>query len=240
MNLAVGNAYDTKAMQEFFGVSESSWKKQKNKLLGNFSYYYEYEVERRGRKDYYHILKQLGDYQPIPKKGDRVDETYQSGIIQIIQEDNIQTAANVARRLREEDAAVKAFNHASGTTYEYTRVKMRNMFGTKVREGGTKGMISEKIWCRLDSDNNCYVPMTEEAIQNFFEIYGKSQEVRKEFELEIFCDYQNGLLTKEAMYEAIGERNFQAYLGARDSFKEKYGYYPIKVPVYELSAWETE
>ena len=240
MNLAVGMTYSTKGMQEFFGVSKDTWKRKKNELLENLSYYYVYEVEYSGRNINYKIMEKLGDYQPIQKKGAKRDEAYENGIIQVISEDNIQTAANVARRLQKEDAAVKALNHSSGTVYEYTRTRMRNMFGTKVNEGGSKGMISNKVWCRLDADNDCYVPMSEEAITKFFEIYSQSQEVRKEFELEIFCDYQNGMLTKEEMYQAIGERNFQAYLGARESFKEKYGYFPIKVPVYEVSAWRTE
>jgi hypothetical protein len=145
-------------------VSKDNWKKQKNKLLENFGHYYEYEVERRGRSDYYHILKQLGNYQPIQKKGAKRDDVYEKGIIQVIEEDNIQTAANVARRLEKEDAAIQSFNHSSGTVYEYTRTRMRNMFGTKLNEGGSKGMIVNKVWCRLDKDNNYYILMSEEAI----------------------------------------------------------------------------
>lgn len=240
MNLAVGVAYTTKEMQQFFGVSASNWKKQKEKLLKNFSFYYEYEVDRRGRGDYYIILRQLGDYRPAPKKGDKIQETYESGIIEIVQDDNVQTAANVARKLETENAAVKAFNHTSGTTYEYTRVKMRNMFGTKVNEGGSRGMIVEKVWCRLDKENNTYILMSEEAIQKFFEIYSLSQEERKQYELEVFSDYQNGLITKEEAFAAIGERGFKAYQAARDKFKQDFGYYPIKVPVYEISAFEGE
>lgn len=240
MNLVIGTAYTTKEMQEFFSVSKDQWKRNKNKLLENLGFYYEYEVERRGRSDYYTMVKQLGEYQPMQKKGEKRDDTYEKGIIQVISEDNIQTAANVARRLREEDAAVKAFNHSSGTVYEYTRVKMRNMFGTRLNEGGTRGVIMDKVWCRLDNENNCYIPLSKEMIEKFYEIYGLSQEARKEFELDIFSDYQNGLITKEEMYEAIGERSLEAYKGARDCFKEKYGFYPIKVPVYQIRAWEVE
>jgi hypothetical protein len=48
------------------------------------------------------------------------------------------------------------------------------------------------------------------------------------------------LITREEMNEMIGERALEAFKAARDCFKEKFGYYPIKVPVYELNAWEVE
>ena len=237
MNIGTGITYSTKEMMEFFGVSKDQWKRQKNKLLENFGYYYIYKVEYEGKKINYKIIEQLGDYQPPEKKSTKRDNTYENGIIRVIEDDNIQTAANVARRLQKEDAAVISLNHSSGTVYEYTRVKMRNMFGTKVNEGGSKGMIADKVWCRLDKDNNAYIPMSEEAIQKFFEIYSMSQEVRKEYELEVFSDYQNGLITKEEAFDAIGERAIEAFKGARDKFRQDYGYYPIKVPVYELAAF---
>lgn len=237
MNIGTGITYSTKEMMEFFGVSKDQWKRQKNKLLENFGYYYIYKVEYQGKKINYKIIEQLGNYQPPEKKSTKRDNTYENGIIRVIEDDNIQTAANVARRLQKEDAAITSLNHSSGTVYEYTRVKMRNMFGTKVNEGGSKGMIVDKVWCRLDQDNNTYIPMSEEAIQKFFEIYSKSQEVRKEYELEVFSDYQNGLITKEEAFDAIGERAIMAFKGARDKFKQDYGYYPIKVPVYELTAF---
>ena len=240
MNIAPGITYSTKEMQEFFGVSKDQWKRNKNKLLENFGYYYTYKVEYEGKKINYKVIEQLGNYQPPEKKSAKRDKTYENGIIRVIEEDNIQTAANVARRLGKEDAAVQSFNYSSGTIYEYTRTRMRNMFGIRVNEGGSTGMITEKVWCRLDKDNDCYIPMSDEAVQKFYEIYSMSQEIRKEYEMEVFSDYTNGLITKEEAFEAIGERAIEAFKGAREKFKQDFGYYPIKVPVYEISAFKGE
>ena len=41
------------------------------------------------------------------------------------------------------------------------------------------------------------------------------------------------------MIESIGERGYQDLVIARKVFKQKYGYYPVKVPVYEISAFDT-
>lgn len=45
------------------------------------------------------------------------------------------------------------------------------MFGKKPQEGGTHGTIIEKEWCRLDGIRNQYIPMTDEAISAFYELF---------------------------------------------------------------------
>ena len=51
-------------------------------------------------------------------------------------------------------------------------------------------------------------------------------------------DYQNGLITQEKMKTLISDTTLGAFISARTLYKEKYGYYPIKVPVYQLSAFD--
>lgn len=226
-------------MMEFFGVSKDVWKKNKNKLLENFGKYYEYEVVYRGRNIDYHIIKKIDDYKPIEKKSAKRDRIYEDNILDVISEDNIQTAMNVSRIIKDRES-IQEFNHSDGTIYEYTRVKMRNMFGVVVNQGGTKGIIEKKIWCRLVAEHNYYVEMSEEEIQDFYDIYSQSKENMKEEELDIFSDYQNGLITKEEMNEKIGECGLWAFRFARKQFADKHNYFPIKVPVYRISAFEKE
>ena len=227
-------------MQELFGVSKDNWKKQKNKFLEHFGRYYEYEIIYSGRNIKYKINKVLANFELIKKKGEKRDEIYEKGILQVIAEDNYQTAANVARLLETEDREVQSLGHTTGTIYEYTRVKMRNMFGTVVNAGGTQGMIIKKVWCFLNIEYNYYEEMSEESIAEFFEFYDEAKSQNKEYELEVFSDYQSGLISKDEMNRLIGEGAFDCYRNARTRFAKKHGYYPIKVPVYELSAFKTE
>ena len=69
-------------------------------------------------------------------------------------------------------------------------------------------------------------------------MYAAQKESSKEEETEIFSDYLNGLITKEEMNEKIGTCGYYCFASARKDFYNKYGFYPIKVPVYELSAFE--
>lgn len=59
-----------------------------------------------------------------------------------------------------------------------------------------------------------------------------------ECQLELLNDYQIGLIQKEELQEAIGEISLSNYIAARKCFYQKYGYYPIKVPVYGLDGFD--
>ena len=239
MNLQVNEELTTKELIEYLGVSKDVWKRNRNKLLENFGRYYEYEVIYRGRNINYRIIKRLDDYKPFEKKRDKRDKAYEENILDVISEDNIQTAMNVSRIIKDNED-IKKFNHKDSTIYEYTRVRMRNMFGVVANEGGTKGIISKKIWCRLDRKNNCYIEMSEEDIEDFYKIYSDIKESIKEDELEIFSDYQNGLISREEMNSRIGICGFESFKLARKRFAEKHKFFPIKVPVYTISAFEKE
>ena len=76
------------------------------------------------------------------------------------------------------------------------------------------------------------------AIQKFLDCYSQSKEDGKQKELELLNDYQIGLIQKEELQEAIGEISLSNYIAARKCFYQKYGYYPIKVPVYGLDGFD--
>lgn len=235
MELREGEYYSTAQMREFMDVSQSTWSHKRNELLDNFSLYYEYEVEYEGRTTTYHILKKLGDYQGIPNKRDAEARraAYSTQIIEVIKEDNVQTAANVARIIQNSDA-IRVFNHKYGTIQEYSRIQMREMFGSGKNGVGTKGMIMDKIWCRADLENNCYIPMPEEHIKAFYGFFRRERELDDKIEIEIMNDYAVGLLTKEEMEERISQQTFFSYQNARREFRARYGYTPLKVPVYGI------
>ena len=231
--LEAGKTYSTTDIRKFMNVGTSTWEHNKNKLLDNFSLYYEYEVEYSGRNTNYKILKKLGDYQKPPNKRDKTkrDSTYAEEIVHVIKEDNVQTAMNVARIIGTTEPIVQ-FNHSAGTVYEYTRVRMRALFGNGKDQEGTIGTISNKIWCRLDAEHNVYIPLTQEQITQFYDYFREECSETEEAEMDLLCDYTNGLITKTEFNSIIGEISFNHFKFARDRFLSKYGFYPIKVPEY--------
>ena len=239
MEIKENDVLTTKEMMSFFGATKDVWKRKREQLLQHFGNFYEYEIIYRGRNKDYHIIREIQAYKPIEKKSTIRDRIYENNIIQVISDDNIQTAMNVYRIIKNFDD-IKSYNFQDSTIYEYTRVRMRNMFGVKVNQGGTRGIIEKKVWCRLLLEYNCYIEMPKEEVDVFYEMFKNTKSDFQEEELEIFSDYQNGLITKDEMNKQIGNHGFSCFLSAKNEFKQKYGYYPIKVPVYEISAYERE
>jgi hypothetical protein len=226
-------------MQQFFGVSNAKWKKKKDHLLLHLSHYYEYEInhsEKDRRKLEYHIIKKIKDYEPPLGKKAMQNKIYSDKIIEVIELDNVQTAKNVSRIIKDDDA-IKALTHAEGTIYEYTRVNMRALFGKGILEGGTTGVITEKIWCKSDLAHNVYIPMSQEQIEFLYGTFYSYKKATREEELSIFADYDSGLITKEEMTKLVSDSGLHCFLEAKNAFKAKFGFFPIKVQVYELSAY---
>lgn len=196
-------------------------------------------MKKTAAKKNYKIIKQLYEYEPPQKKSVKRDKIYEKQILDVIEYDSVQTAKNVSRIIKDTDK-IKSLNHTEGTVYEYTRVRMRIMFGTKAGEFGTSGRIVEKIWCRLDKDNNCYETLSPKEIEEFYELFSKEKESVIEEHLTLHCDYKNGLITREELAKELGESSISCFINAQNTFNAKHGFRPIKVPVYELSAFERE
>ena len=242
MELLVGHTYSTQEMQTFFHVSKDTWKKKKNILLNHLKNYYLYEIEYNEndwRKLQYTIVEKINDYEPILKKGELRDIIYDKKILNVICCDNLQTAKNVSRIIKNDNEII-ALSHTDNTRYEITRVRMRNMFGTHKNDYGTPGYISDKIWCMLDVDNNRYIPLSEEKTKDFFNMFKTEKSLYSQAEIDILADLDNGLLTRKEADRIISANCINAFISAKQSFKIKYGYTPIKVPIYELSAFEHE
>ncbi len=238
MELLEDHVYSTNDMRQFFGVSTDTWKKKKEDLLLHLQQYYEYEryydeIDRR--KIDYHIIRKIEDYEPPKSKKERQNVIYSEQIIKVIEKDNRQTPKNISRIIKNNKEIV-ALNHKDGTIYEYTRVNMRTMFGKELFEGGTMGSIIDKVWCMLDYKNNKYIPLEEEQTEFLYQTFHTFQKESKEYDLSICSEYESGLISKEEMQEILNENSLNCFITAKQIFKTKYGYFPVKVPSYELFA----
>lgn len=239
MELLENHNYSTEDMYNFFGVSKSNWKKNKDKFLVHLQQYYEYEItynEHDRRKHNYHIIKKIKEYEPPKSKKEIKNEIYINQIINVIEKDNLQTAKNVSRIISN-NKEIKELNHAESTIYEYTRVNMRTMFGKKVGDFGTKGIINNKIWCFLDKKYNVYIPIEKEKIEFLYDTFKFLKKENSLESLSIYADYDSGLITKEEMQEIANDIGLMCFIEAKRQFEIKYDYSPVKVPEYELSAF---
>lgn len=202
-----------------------------------------------GNKVIYHFLTD-GEYEYTRKtkaasaKTKLRDEAFEAAILETISEQPLNTAANVTRVIMEDWHEVTDLGYTQGTIYEYVRTRMRKWFGRAIGDNGSfedvedmnlrKGYIERKVWCRLDSVINVYIPMSEEHINIFIKLVQKHLKEIKEKQVKVLADRDAGTITKEECNEVLGDLNFEKYTAAKREFNAKYDYYPIRVPEYKL------
>lgn len=243
MEIYAGDRLSTKDLIKKLGISEATWKRNRKDILKNLADSYVYEVEYEGRKTFYKFISTTGEYKT---KTEERDEAFETAIIGTLQEKPLNTAKNVSRLINNKYywPEITSLGYTEGTVYEYTRVRMRKWFGKDEKDTGSfenmedlkerKGYISQKIWCMLDSEANEYIPMSQEQIDFFLktvrENFAMAQ--KEQFEIDIFANFDAGLIDAKERDEKIGEYRYSLYAAAKRAYKERYGHYPIKVPEY--------
>ena len=124
---------------------------------------YTYKTETEGRATYYIITKKIGDFEKPTRKNARAktDRVVKHFIAKTIEKDPVQTAANINRiawsNSYTNPSEIVLLGLKNSTTKEYIRLNLKEMYGSKVNEGGIEGIIQKRIWCRLEPDKNVYV-----------------------------------------------------------------------------------
>lgn len=246
VELEVGRKYSTKELAAAIGTTYGNFRNKKNEFLKSISMAYNYDVDYEKRATFYIITEKIGDYQKPERKNARkkTDDVIKEFINEVIDEDPMQTAANINRRAWENSdtnpSSIVLLGLKEGTTGEYIRINLREMYGTQKGVGGTDGMIEKKVWCRLDSEYNCYIEMPQEMVEKFFACFDEVKKEQKECDMDIYADYDAGTITREEMRDRLEEVTFNVYKEGKRLFHERYGYWPIKVPLYVKGAWKDE
>ena len=235
-------AYTAKELASVMGVSYDNFRKYKEKFLNNLGYYFTYEVNHTAKGDTYTILEKKAEYQPPMRKNDKKalrDTAFVNAITEIIKQDNIQSAANIADILCENEV-VKSLGLSQGSIREYTKKYMKHLFGSKLFEGGTRGQITFRARCRKDEETNKYIPLTSEEWNNFVHLYRCMLGESADEKIEIIEDYNDGLITEEEMKDKISHLEIKVYNEACFAYKKQWGYRPVKIAMYELAEYDNE
>lgn len=132
IKLEVNKTYSTKELQEALNITKDQWKRKKNQYLKSLSMAYDYEIKYQGNKISYTILSYKADYEAPPRKNERkkVDKTIRNFINQTIEDDPLQTAANINRIAWARPTEIALLGLKNSTTGEYIRLNLREMYGT--------------------------------------------------------------------------------------------------------------
>lgn len=233
--------YTVKELAQALGVSYDNFRKQKDKFISNLGRYYDYSVDRTTKGDIYTIIRKRAEYQAPMKNKERENiryDVFANVITDVIKNNPIQTATSVASIIKDNER-VKEYGLTTRSLEEYTRRFMKQLFGTEIIEGGTRGRISHKVKCK--KEGNTYVPMTEWERSSYMALKDIAEASINE-NIEIMEKlYNEGKISEQGKNEVIQNHRARAWNQMYKDFLEIWEYIPMSIPFYELYAfdWET-
>lgn len=226
--------YSTQELAKEMQISFSTFRNNKEKYLDYLSIFCDFEISYSGRSTYYTITEIYGEYEKLTKKSaEKKEKAYREASIEVIKKDNLQTAANIGRLIKN-DNKIKELHHADSTICRYAQKAIRKMLDENILH------IEDKLWCRLSKEENKYYKLSNEEIKEFFELFGAYQKEENKIQLEVISDFKNGLIKKDDLAAKVSDNLLNIFDAARLEFMERHGYFPIKVPVYVFNALRAE
>lgn len=212
--------YNTKEVQSLLGISKDTWKRRYEEIQEYLKLYWDYQTKEEGRCNYYIIIKEYGELQPLPrkKKSQEMKQFYAKETEHIIQYKPRNTGVNIAREIVDKN---NKYSHAEGTAANYIRPILKEEY-----------MVSDKKeWCCVNYDKYTYEPLTEKQLVYLKQLF--QQYMGEESIANIVAEQEAGYRTKEEAFNSIKG----LYNDAMEAFKEQYGFRPYKVGEYAKRAF---
>lgn len=220
--------YTTQELLNTLNISTASWKRRKEEYLDWFKAFFDYDLTIQGEKRIYIIKEIFGEYEPLPrkKKSVEVKAYYAQETSRIVKEEPTNTGANIARNIV---AKKNKYNHKEGTASVYVRDILKGSY-----------QVSNKTWCKRTADGLHYEPITEEQLTYLNECITQQfqDDAIQNQTVELYTDYEAGILTRQEFNERLGAMAGTTFLSAMDLFVIKYGFRPMKIPMWVEGAFK--
>lgn len=222
--------YTTKELLNTLNISITSWKRRREEYLEWFKIFFDYDIMIQGEKRIFNIKEIFGDYEPLPrkKKSIEVKEYYAQETSKIVKQEPTNTGANIARNII---ATNNKYDHKEGTASVYVRNILKEGY-----------QVDGKVWCYRTQDGLHYTPITDEQLKYLNECITKQfqDNAIQEYTVELYTDYEAGIITKQQFNEALGAMAGNAFLSAMDMFILRYNFRPMKVPTWIEGAFKKQ
>lgn len=239
----VGEELSSRELAERLGVTFKSWENKRKKYLEHLNKFYKIELKGYGVTRKYVIVEQLQEYESMISPRDRVamENKYKEVILDEISKPNMnfQNYTSMNKRVIATGKTAK-FGHKERTSYKYTTLGMKEMFGAEENSWGTHGKCLPKVWCRrvLDQDYD-FEPLEGEILEDWLKFLKEALHDNTSI-AETYSDYfANELSENEAMALVWADGKIK-YQYAVQQFSDKYGFEPIKIREYMVGPEEAK
>lgn len=223
--IELNKKYSSKELAEALGTGYNNLRRYREEYEEHLAKFYDCDKEYKGNAVYYIFKEQLFNYIPFKEyRRLQKSELLQKHIEETIAKNNRQTGSNIARIIRV-NGEIQALNYKLSTLTVYVRDELRTLAEQKHYE------LVDYAWCYLNKAENKYVLMPEEDIK-ILRSYFKNEKI-EELEENMLSAAEQGTIAKEYCEKSIVELRKGNFIQGRKNFSNNYGYWPMKVPVYE-------
>lgn len=229
--IELNKKYSTKEISKIFNISYGSFRNNREEYEKHLNRFYDVEIEHKGNATFYTFKEKLYPYVSYREyKKIQKNNTIISSIKQTIKKDNRQTGSNIARVIIV-DNQIQALDLELSTLTVYVREQLRELIKQKYY------FLGDYRWCYLDRSKNKYVLMSDEEIIQLRSYFNNRDIENQEEEENILAEQEQGIITSSEANKKLGFLRKGIFIKGREDFKDKTGFWPIKVPVYSTTPW---
>lgn len=217
--IELNKEYSTLELREVLNIKKSSWDRHREEILDYMKSFFNYKQSYIGNKVIYVIFEQYQDWVPYKKRDvEKQKAYYTEKTDQIISIQPRNTGSNIARIIDKNNMNI--YNHKESTIGNYVR-PILNLRYYAAKESRT--------WCEYDKETLTYIPLDKEQLEYLYSYF----KVDDKAIFDIVADYRAGTITQEELGFEIEMLNRCPYDYAVNKFMDKYGFRPIKVPLWK-------
>ena len=225
--LQLNKMYSLSALAAELGESRPKSPAATAKLLNHIASFVEYHTEQKrvGGRDYYVIDKVIA---PYIKQSEFNHKVISDFVSEMIDAEPYHTPSSLGRRATH-DEEVKKTKYAQSTIKEYVKIDLR-----------TKYYIKEKLWGKvldIDTPEEVVSPLEDNELQTLKELFKKYGSEKMEKDGALLEEYNEGMITREEYLESLGDANAAFFNNAKTEFSKIYGFRPIRIGVYDRTAY---
>lgn len=241
-NIKIGVKYTNVTLAKEIGISKSTMAAKFDQIMKIIKECWQFETTytKTGQPRFI-FTKQISEY--VHKKG---RDIIRDSACECLRQQPINTPTNVARVLNSSRfPEVQELGYKNNTVITYWRADSKKYYGKQKHDYGSfedvedmrrrRGYINRYVWCKLDKDNNEYIPLTPEQM-GYFMATRKAYDKATDEELDnLVSEYEQKEITKKEYVEAVtrlySDENCKNskianLITAKQEFNAKYGFYP--------------
>lgn len=228
--IILNKIYSSQELAPELNMAYYTFRKNRAREEAHLHLFYDYDIIKQGNSINYIFREQFADFIPY-REYQKVNKNalFKKNIMKTIEKDPRQTGSNIARIIIV-DEEIQVLNLKLSTVTVYTRAALKDLVnqGVYIKE--------DYRWCYLNNATNCYVLMSDEQVKILRELFHQEDMQTTEIQENTMIERKEGNLTREEANNIIGDAKYTGFLKGLEVFSSRYGFRPIKVPVYVKSA----